>query len=409
MSTPIQGLRGTGQFTETFRPRNYRELFTLLEPSGNAPLNALLAMGQSESTNDPAFRNFRDELPERVMTANAANTTGTGSITLTDDAENKFAIAGSIVVNGSTGEVMHVTADTTGTSLSVTRNIGDAVDADAGTTGVQIPDVSVGDKLFIAGFAAQEGADTPTAVSFDAVMVENYCQIFRTSFSVTGTQNSTYLRTGDKQDEARVKALKLHMSDIERAMFFGAKNEDNGTSAQPRRFTGGLMNSLSNKYDISSANAGVNANATKMTEEEFDLLLTETIFKFGSNSKIAFVGAKVANHLQQFGKDRWQPTQVEGAYGVNLTRYSTFAGDLMVHLHPQFRQIPGMDTAMVIVDFPYLSYRYLEGRDTQLLENRQNPGADTEVSEYLTECGLELMQDKVHAVIEGWSSRSATP
>ena len=399
MSTPIQGLRGTGQFDTTFRPRNYRELFTLLEPNGNAPLNALLSMGQSESTNDPAFRNFRDELPERRMTVNGAvASTGTGNETITLDAdnENKFAIAGSIVVNAATGEVMYVTADTTGTSLAVTRNVGGTAHA-----------IDDNAELFIAGFAAQEGADTPTAVSFDAVMVENFCQIFRTSFSVTGTQNSTYLRTGDKQDEARVKALKLHMSDIERAMFFGAKNEDNGTSAQPRRFTGGLMNSLSNKYDISSANAGVNANATKMTEEEFDLLLTETIFKFGSNSKIAFVGAKVANHLQQFGKDRWQPTQVEGAYGVNLTRYSTFAGDLMVHLHPQFRQIPGMDTAMVIVDFPYLSYRYLEGRDTQLLENRQNPGADTEVSEYLTECGLELMQDKVHAVIEGWSLRAA--
>jgi len=410
MSTPIQGLRGTGQFDTTFRPRNYRELFTLLEPSGNAPLNALLAMGQSESTNDPAFRNFRDELPERVMTVNTANTAGNSPIVLVDDAENKFAINGAIVVNGRTGEVMHVTADygSDGQNLAVTRNIGDAVDADANAAGVQIPDVNVGDKLFIAGFAAQEGADTPTAVSFDAIMVENFCQIFRTSFSVTGTQNSTYLRTGDKQDEARVKALKLHMSDIERAMFFGAKNEAGGNTNQPRRFTGGLFNSLSNKYDISAANAGVNANATKMTEEEFDLLLTETIFKFGSNSKIAFVGAKVANHLQQFGKDRWQPTQVEGAYGVNLTRYSTFAGDLMVHLHPQFRQIPGMDTAMVIVDFPYLSYRYLEGRDTQLLEGRQNPGADTEVSEYLTECGLELMQDKVHAVIEGWSSRAAS-
>ena len=399
MSTPIQGLRGTGQFTETFRPRNYRELFTLLEPNGNSPLNALLSMGQSESTNDPAFRNFRDELPERRMTVNGAvASTGTGNETITLDAdnENKFAIAGAIVVNAATGEVMHVTADTTGTSLAVTRNVGGTAHAIADNA-----------ELFIAGFAAQEGADTPTAVSFDAVMVENFCQIFRTSFSVTGTQNSTYLRTGDKQDEARVKALKLHMSDIERAMFFGAKNEDNGTSAQPRRFTGGLMNSLSNKYDVSGANAGVNAAANIMTEEEFDLLLTETIFKFGSNSKIAFVGAKVANHLQQFGKDRWQPTQVEGAYGVNLTRYSTFAGDLMVHLHPQFRQIPGMDTAMVIVDFPYLSYRYLEGRDTQLLENRQNPGADTEVSEYLTECGLELMQDKVHAVIEGWAARSA--
>jgi len=400
MSTPIQGLRGTGQFTETFRPRNYRELFTLLEPNGNAPLNALLSMGQSESTNDPAFRNFRDELPERRMTVNGAvASTGTGNETITLDAdnENKFAIAGAIVVNAATGEVMHVTADTTGTSLAVTRNVGGTAHA-----------IADGAELFIAGFAAQEGADTPTAVSFDAVMVENFCQIFRTSFSVTGTMNSTYLRTGDKQDEARVKALKMHMSDIERAMFFGKKDEDNASSAQPRRFTGGLMTSLTNKWDVGTASSSaINAADGILTEEEFDLALTETIFKFGSNSKIAFVGAKVANHLQQFGKDRWQPTQVEGAYGVNLTRYSTFAGDLMVHLHPQFRQIPGMDTAMVIVDFPYLSYRYLEGRDTQLLENRQNPGADTEVSEYLTECGLELMQDKVHAVIEGWAARSA--
>jgi len=400
MSTPIQGLRGTGQFDTTFRPRNYRELFTLLEPNGNSPLNALLSMGQSESTNDPAFRNFRDELPERRMKVNGAVTsTGTSSETITLDAdnENKFAISGSIVVNGATGEVMHVTSDTTGTSLVVTRNVGGTAHAIADNA-----------ELFIAGFAAQEGADTPTAVSFDAVMVENFCQIFRTSFSVTGTMNSTYLRTGDKQDEARVKALKMHMSDIERAMFFGKKDEDNASSAQPRRFTGGLMTSLTNKFDVGTASSSaINAADGILTEEEFDLALTETIFKFGSNSKIAFVGAKVANHLQQFGKDRWQPTQVEGAYGVNLTRYSTFAGDLMVHLHPQFRQIPGMDTAMVIVDFPYLSYRYLEGRDTQLLEGRQNPGADTEVSEYLTECGLELMQDSVHAVIEGWSARKA--
>jgi|13_taG_2_1085334.scaffolds.fasta_scaffold00732_8 hypothetical protein len=400
MSTPIQGLRGSGQFDTTFRPRNYRELFTLLEPNGNSPLNALLSMGQSESTNDPAFRNFRDELPERRMKVNGAVTsTGTGSETITLDAdnENKFAISGSIVVNGATGEVMHVTSDTSGTSLVVTRNVGGTAHAIADDA-----------ELFIAGFAAQEGADTPTAVSFDAVMVENFCQIFRTSFSVTGTMNSTYLRTGDKQDEARVKALKMHMSDIERAMFFGKKDEDNASSAQPRRFTGGLMTSLTNKFDVGTASSSaINAADGILTEEEFDLALTETIFKFGSNSKIAFVGAKVANHLQQFGKDRWQPTQVEGAYGVNLTRYSTFAGDLMVHLHPQFRQIPGMDTAMVIVDFPYLSYRYLEGRDTQLLEGRQNPGADTEVSEYLTEAGLELMQDSVHAVIEGWSARKA--
>ena len=61
----IQGLRGTGEFSSDFRPKNYRELYTLLEPQGNAPLNALLAMGSSEATDDPEFKNFRDELPVR--------------------------------------------------------------------------------------------------------------------------------------------------------------------------------------------------------------------------------------------------------------------------------------------------------------------------------------------------------
>ena len=116
----IQGLRGTGEFTTDFRPRNYRELFTLLEPNGNAPLNALLAMGSSEGTDDPEYKNFRDELPDRKMKVDGAvASTSTTTITIDASDDNKFAISGSIVVNSETGEVMHVTADTTGTTLTL--------------------------------------------------------------------------------------------------------------------------------------------------------------------------------------------------------------------------------------------------------------------------------------------------
>ena len=394
----IQGLRGSGEFSTDFRPKNYRELFTLMEPNGNAPLNALLAMGSSEPTDDPEYKNFRDELPDRKMTVNGAvASTSTGTITIDASDDNKFAVNGSIVVNSATGEVMHVTADTTATTLTVTRNIG-------GTTHQNADNA----ELFIAGFAAQEGGSSPTAISFDATVASNFTQIFRTAFQVSNTLNSTFLRTGDKMDEAMTKALKLHMSDIERAMFFGVKHESNGSTAQPTRFTGGLLNSLTNVVDINTDYATYGGTgAGKMPEEGFDSLLISTIFKYGSKQKIAFVGENVANHLQQYGKDRWQPTALEGAYGVNLTRYNTFAGDLMVHLHPQFRQVPGMKNSMIIVDFPYLSYRYLEGRDTQLLENRQSPDADSVKHEYLTECGLELLQDKVHAYIKNWTTRTA--
>jgi|TARA_R100000700_G_C3175769_1_gene150654 hypothetical protein len=391
---PIQGMRGTGEFSSDFRPKNYRELFTLLEPNGNAPLNAMLAMGSSEPTDDPEYKNFRDELPDRTMTVNGAvNSTSTASITIDAADDNKFAIKGAIIINQTTGEVMQATADTTATTLAVTRNIGG--------TSHQIADNAV---LFVAGYAAAEGATSPTAITFDATVTNNFTQIFRTAFQVSNTLASTYLRTGDKMDEAMTKALKLHMSDIERAMFFGNKHEASGSTASPTRYTGGLTNSLTNVVDLATSHATYGGgSANNMTEEGLDKLLISTVFKYGSKQKIAFVGETCAALLQKIGKARWQPTAIEGSYGINLTQYSTFAGDLMVHLHPQFRQLAHMKTAMVIVDFPYLVYRYLEGRDTQLLENRQAVDADSQKSEYLTECGLELLQDKVHAYVKNWA------
>lgn len=388
----IQGVRGTGEFSSDFRPKNYRELFTLLEPNGNAPLNALLSMGSSEATDDPEYKNFRDELPDRKLQVNGAvASTSTTSITVDASADNKYAVAGAILVNSQTGEVMRVASDTTATTVTVVRNIGG--------TAHQIADNA---PLFVAGFAAAENQDVGTAISFDATVASNYTQIFRTAFGVSNTLKSTYLRTGDKEDEAMTKALKLHMSDIERAMLFGIKAEESASSAAPRRYTGGLTTSISSVIDLASDGDGDGT----MNESQFDEELIKTVFKYGSREKIAFVGYKVAAHLQEFGKSRWRPESVEGAYGVNLTRYNTFAGDLMVHLHPQFRQVPGMDNAMIVVDFPYLKYRHLEGRDTALYENRQGNGVDGSIHEYLTECGLEMLQDKTHCYIKNWSSNA---
>ena len=116
----IQGLRGTGTFGVDFRPKNYRELYSLLEPNGNAPLNALLSMTSSEATDDPEFKNFRDELPERKLIVDGAvSSTSTTSITVSAGNDNLFAVAGTILVNATTGEVMRCTADSTATALTV--------------------------------------------------------------------------------------------------------------------------------------------------------------------------------------------------------------------------------------------------------------------------------------------------
>ena len=388
--TAITGLRGTGQFGTEFRPTNYRELFTLLKPNGTAPLQALLSMAGSESTDDPKFNHFRDELPNRTLTVNGAiaNTTGT-TITVDNDDDEAFVVAGTILQNQTTGEIMRATADANlgANTIAVERNIGG--------TSHQIADDAV---LVIAGHADQEGGTSPTAISFDPTTDFNFTQIFKTAVQVSGTLQNTYLRTGDKEQEQLTKALKLHMGDIERAMFFGKRHEANGSTASPTRFTGGLLNQITNVTD----GASFGASANTITEKEFDRLLIETIFAFGSSEKVAFCGARVISNLMEIGKNRWQPTQIDNAYGVSLTRYTTYAGDLLVYMHPMFRQT-GMTEEMIILDMGELKFRYLQGRDTQLIRDIQAPDFDGVKHMYMTECGLEMTQAKVHHRIKGWN------
>jgi len=391
----ILGLRGTGEFTTDFRPTNYRELFTLLEPNGTAPLNALLSMASSSETDDPKFNHFRDELPNRVLTADVASTLAANvtAVTVESSSDESFVVAGTLLTNVRTGEVMRATANanTTNHTLTVSRNIG-------GTTHTIVD----GDKLVISGFADREGNGAPDAVSFDPTTDYNFTQIFKTAVSLTDTLKNTYLRTGSKEQEMLTKALKLHMGDIERAMFFGRRAIENENTSQPTRYTGGLLQTITNVVDAASAGA----TATVLTEKEFDRILVENVFAWGSKEKLAFIGPKVAANLQEIGKNRWQPTAVSGTYGVSMTRYATFAGDIMVHVHPMFRQIPGMESAMIIIDVPYVNYRYMKGRDTQLKRNVQAPDVDGSKHYYMTECGLELTQSKVHTYIKNWTKVS---
>ena len=67
-----------------------------------------------------------------------------------------------------------------------------------------------------------------------------------------------------------------------------------------------------------------------------------------------------------------------------------------------FRQIPGAQYDAVILDTKDLRYRYID--DTSLLKDRQGNGVDGVTDEYLTESGLEILQEKTHAVITSWQS-----
>lgn len=389
----ILGLRGTGQFDQDHRPENYRELFALLEPNGSAPLQALLSMAASEATDDPKYHHFRDELPDRYIEVGTGGALAAATTIPVVGNDASYIVEGTMLYNTTTGEVLRAGAafDSVNNQLtSVTRGIGNSA------TGVAM---AAGEKLVVIGSAYAEGVGAPSALSWDAVDNYNLTQIFKQAIEVSGTLQNTNLRTGSKEQEALTKALKLHMADIERSMFFGKRDILNGTSANPLRFTGGVMNMItSNQIDAASGFTTANV----ITEKEFDRLLIERLLAWGSKEKVVFGGPRAISNFMRIAKNRWQPTAVDNAYGVKFARYTTFAGDLLIYLHPMFRQVPDTEGMLVGLDLSYVKYRYMKGRDTAIKRNVQDNDQDGVKHQYLTECGLDLLQDKPHFVVRNW-------
>jgi hypothetical protein len=63
----------------------------------------------------------------------------------------------------------------------------------------------------------------------------------------------------------------------------------------------------------------------------------------------------------------------------------------------------------IVIDPDDLTYMYLEGRDTMWLPNRQNPGDDKNIGEWLCEIGLEVRYGTTHfGVIQNATAYAGT-
>jgi len=100
-------------------------------------------------------------------------------------------------------------------------------------------------------------------------------------------------------------------------------------------------------------------------------------------------------------------TPPSSTYGVQMTTWLTPYGTLQLKQHPLLSENATFNSWGFIVDPARVVYRYLRGRDTQYLENRQSPGADASKNEFLTECGLELQFETAHGVFKNASAFSA--
>lgn len=382
----VTGARKTDNVTQAQRVIDMASEILLLEPDA-APLTVVTKSiyegGRRKAANDTLFSWMEDELDARFGTVVGAQTSVDTSIEVTDGTIFK---AESIVKVPSTGELLFVVSIATNT-LTVVRGF-------AGTTAVAMVDT---DPLYILATAEDENSTSQQARSTNPVKKDNYTQIFKTSVEASGSwlSSANITNTHDWDYQRKRRAIE-HLKDIELAFLFGSPGTVAGTDG-PRRTTGGVLH---------FATANNQSAGGTLTEAEWETFM-RTLFRYGSTNKVVFASPLVVSVLNGFSSSKLQTVVGAETYGVKVMNLVSAHGEVKLIKHNLLEGAVYGGYA-VAVDFANgeVAYRYLDGgpggsRDTKLYVNRQTPDKDGRKDEWISECGLQFGQPKVHGVLTG--------
>lgn len=449
----ILGLMNAESFSTSRFQSHRREVFYYY-PNGAAPLMGLLSLMRDEACDDPVFNWYEKRLSENWLLAANISTTvvfyssvtiAAGKITagvvaaanfgmtagsnyglkLASDPTNVYRI-GHIVrfvatnTSAASEEVIGRVVAINGASDTPANVI--AITAVRATTTNIDYDVTThaGSQASVIGSAYAEGVrDESSGIYNTPVNPSNYTQIFRKPFTITGTA----LKTSAKFDEQGVypdqakEASVDFAREMEWAFMFGEKQQTGSATTSITRFTGGILYFLrlweaGSTYGNTAATADTDDTKRIITNSAATVSLdqflgwAERIFRISnnkSNEKLAFCGSGALMTLNKLflGKtELTSPLPLKDTFGMDVRALLTPFGTIYLKTHPLMSQNSVLRYNMLITDVPNLTYRYLRGRDMDLLTNRQDNDADHRKDEWLGECGLEFNLPESHTYIQ---------
>lgn len=392
----LPGMKSTADFSADENPKNWREGVLKLAPRNGASLYALTAMMKSERTTSHEFTWWEEPVFMYTFVLGGAGidaTAGTDTATLVSGGTRLKP--GDVLMVQTTKEQVRVLTVVSDTSITIERARGEVASA-AGTAAA----AAAGVRLIYIGSAYREGAPRSVGVSTAPTKKRNITQIFRDPVEITRTaQQTTTYRTGDPFRNDRERTLHKHSLGIERAFWYGSMYETM-ESGQPLRITGGVISFIDPTNDLDAGG--------KLNMAEF-MGLFPKLFAYGSKEKLAFGSLFVQSLLSLLvvknGQYQWGPSEKE--YGMDVRRFFTPAGTLVITEHPLFSATPGISNDLLVIDTANLRYRHLQ--DTTYLKDREDKGVDGKCDEYLTEAGLEVWHGLTHARVRNIDGLSAEP
>ena len=381
----ISGGTGTGNINQERRIFDVSKDIAFYNPNAN-PFFLLAQEAGKEDSIDPFFKCLEAQMQPDFDDVNGAVTAGATSVIVDHGAYFK---ANDLVLNTRTGEVFRVTAVAANT-LTVVRGYGTV----SGTA------MNDNDELRRIGNAFEEGAGADTAKTVQVDVVTNYCQIFKTSLRLTGSEMSTTLYGGMDLPLRQKMAGIEHSRKIETQFLFGHKYErlttsaTNAATSHPIRTTQGILKFISsNAVSVGGA----------LSEATFNNEFLRYIFTADKNyrqKRTLFVSPLAGGVMNQWANGKIQLVPSDKTFGITVNRYLSFFGEVNVVMHPLLEG-DVYSGYIIAVDLENVGYKYLSGRDTKLETDIIQDGTDARTDQFLSECGLKVRLEGVHGYAYG--------
>lgn len=396
----IAGLRGTGNWGTDERPKDFRESILFFNPNGTAAIFGLTAKAGKKTVKDPEFAwwnetqnlvrlNVNGALisTDTTVTVNSADPTastlnalyGTATHLKPGDLLLVEPAADAATFNQEVIQVETVLSDT---QFTVSRGAG-------GTTAAAI---SNNGQLLLIGSAFAEGTSAPQAVSRNPVKFNNFTQIFKDSYELSGTADATEARTGNPWSNDKKRKMFDHARAIEMSILFGRKFEGTGTNGKPRRMMGGLREFIPQAAPAAGGRTTVFGGA--VTVASF-LDAVSPMFDFdteGGDTRVAMCGNQAITELNKVFQNATNAKMELGSviklYGLDMREFILPRGRLLMYSHPLLSQHSLYKKSMFCLDFSSIKYVALQGRDTKSYDDVQTKDEDVRRGFVQTECSL---------------------
>jgi hypothetical protein len=241
--------------------------------------------------------------------------------------------------------------------------------------------------LTLIGSAYAEGTSVPKATAKNPVKFNNYIQIFKDTYEITGTLDKTTMRTGNAWSNDKKRKLFKHAADIEWSMMFGRKYETTGENGKPLRFMGGL------REQIPSSNTTVFSTAVSAASFQ-DAVAPAFDFDFGGgDTRVAFTGSlgriEMGKVIQGTTGVRMELGSVIKVYGMAFQEFITPVGRILLKSHPLLSRHPRYKKSMFVLDFSAIAYVGMSGRpDGKTFDDVQAKDEDVRRGYVQTDCSL---------------------